>query len=247
MKHGVQIEHKVQTTSAKVPGILLISGILSSVIYVIANIVTAMLYEGYSPVSQTVSELSAIGAPTRLLWVAMMVVYSMLVIAFGWGVWKSADAGNKPLRIAGALLIGNAILGLFWPPMHQREALAAGGGTWTDTMHIVFTFVTVPIMISIIGFAAAALKKGFRIYSIITVLILLAAGILTGIDGPKISENLPTPFIGVWERINIGAYMVWVAVLAIRLLQKQENGVNKNNYDTIKTTLKKHDKKETVK
>ena len=48
---------------------LLVSGILASLIYVVANIACAMRYEGYSSVSQTVSELSAIGAPTRTLWI----------------------------------------------------------------------------------------------------------------------------------------------------------------------------------
>jgi hypothetical protein len=33
--------------------------------------------------------------------------------------------------------------------------------------------------------------------------------------------NEPTPWIGVWERINIGVYMLWVVVLAIALLRDQ--------------------------
>jgi hypothetical protein len=30
---------------------------------------------------------------------------------------------------------------------------------------------------------------------------------------------LPTPWMGVWERINIYAYMLWVVVLATALLR----------------------------
>ena len=44
---------------------LLVSGIVSSLLYVAMNIFVAMQWEGYSSASQTVSELSAIGAPTR--------------------------------------------------------------------------------------------------------------------------------------------------------------------------------------
>lgn len=197
---------------------LLFCGILSSLLYIVANIVCAMIYEGYSAVSQTVSELSAIDAPTRPLWVKLVTIYSFLMIAFGLGVWQSA-AGNRRLRIVGGLFIANAIIGFFWPPMHQREVLAAGGGTLTDTLHIVFTFVTVPLMMLAIGFGATAFGKRFRLYSIATLVILVIAGIFTGIDGPKISEDLPTPWVGVWERINIGVYMLWVAVLAIFLLR----------------------------
>jgi hypothetical protein len=197
----------------------LVCGILSSLLYVFANIITVMLYEGYSPTSQTVSELSAIGAPTRMLWVSLMAIYSLLMMAFGWGVWQSGE-GNRRLRIVGILFIVNAIIGFFWPPMHTREVLAEGGGTISDTLHIVFTIITVPLMVLCIGLGASVFGKRFRIYSIVTLIVLIIAGSLTGADGPKISKNLPTPFIGVWERINIGVYMLWVIVFAILLLQK---------------------------
>jgi len=70
-----------------------------------------------------------------------------------------------------------------------------------------------------IGFAAAALGKRFRLYSIATILIMLVFGALTGLDAPRIAENLPTPWVGVWERINIAGYLLWVVVLAITLLR----------------------------
>jgi len=44
--------------------ILLVCGILASLLYVAMNVIGAMMYDGYSSVSQTVSELSAIGAPS---------------------------------------------------------------------------------------------------------------------------------------------------------------------------------------
>jgi hypothetical protein len=34
--------------------------------------------------------------------------------------------------------------------------------------------------------------------------------------------NLPTPLIGVWERINIGVFLLWVVMLAIALLRVQD-------------------------
>ncbi len=49
--------------------------------------------------------------------------------------------------------------------------------------------------------------------------ILVAFGVLTGIDAPRINANLPTPWIGVRERINIGVYMFWVVMLSIALLR----------------------------
>ena len=48
---------------------LLVCGVLSSLLYVAMTVLVAMQWEGYSSASQTISELSAIGAPTRSLWV----------------------------------------------------------------------------------------------------------------------------------------------------------------------------------
>ena len=198
---------------------LLICGLLSSLLYVAMNAFIPMLYPGYNIASFTVSELSAIGAPTRALWVALGTIWGLLLAAFGWGILISVRE-NRRLRVVGWLMIAQAIIGFFWPPMHQREVLAAGGATLTDTLHIAFTMVVVPLMLLQIGFGAAAFGKRFRVYYILTILILFSAGILTGIESPKLQANLPTPLIGVWERINIGVFMLWIVVLAILLLKR---------------------------
>ncbi len=207
--------------------ILLISGILSSLLYVAMNVFVPMQWESYSSASQTVSELSAVGAPTRSLWVWLASLYTVLVIAFGWGVWQSADR-NRSLRIAGGLLMAYGFIGIGWPfaPMHLREVLAAGGATASDTLHIVFTMVTVLLMLLAIGFGAAAFGNRFRLYSIVTIPILLVFGALIVPAAPRIQANLPTPLAGVWERINIGVFLLWVMVLAITLLRVQRSAAS---------------------
>jgi hypothetical protein len=209
---------------------LLVCGILSSLLYVAMNVFVAMQYEGYSSVTQTVSELSAIGAPTRPLWVVLGFVYTLLVTAFGWGIWASSNR-NRALRVVGGLVVAYGLSGGAWyfAPMHQREVLAAGGGTLTDTMHLVLAAVTVLMYLIALGFGAAALGKRFRVYSIATMALLIAFGALTGREAPGIDAGLPTPLIGVWERINIGVFLLWVVVLGIILLRAQDTALR----DTI--------------
>ncbi|TSJ47968.1 DUF998 domain-containing protein [Fluviicola chungangensis] len=202
---------------------LLICGILSSLWYVAINIFVPVLYEGYSMVSLTVSELSAIGAPTRIVWVLLCMLYPLLFAAFGWGVLQIAR-GNRALRMTGILIIGYSIFNFYWPPMHQREVIAAGQGTLTDTLHITWATITVVLMMLLMGFGAAALGKRFRVFTAVIFVVFIIFGILIGVESPGIQANLPTPYIGIWERFNIGAFMFWIMVFAIALIQRENRG-----------------------
>src|SRR5690348_9728242 len=84
--------------------ILLSCGIISTVYYFVINLIVAARWPQYSIVSQTVSELSAIGAPTRTLWISLVILYPMFYTAFGWGVLRSAK-GNRLIRTMGILIL----------------------------------------------------------------------------------------------------------------------------------------------
>jgi hypothetical protein len=202
--------------------LLFICGILSVLLYVAINVLVPRSWNDYNCTSQTVSELSAIGAPTRPIWVWLSTLYTLLLTAFACGVWKSA-ARNWPLSVAGVLMIGYGSVGILWPfvPMHIRETLAAGGATFTDTLHNALAMVTEIFYLLSLGYASRAFGKPFRLYSIVTFLGLLVFGILALLEAPGIAVNKPTPLIGIWERITIGIFLLWIAVLAITLLRKE--------------------------
>jgi uncharacterized protein DUF998 len=199
--------------------VLLSCGIFASLLYVATDILAAMRWQGYNYAGQTVSELFAIGAPTRPLIVLRGLAYCVLVIAFGLAVWKSAS-GKRALRVAGGLLAGLGVVDLTGPfaPMHLRGAER----TLTDTMHIILASTDVLFILLIMGFGANAFGKRFRLYSIGTILVVVVFGVLAGLDGPRIAANLPTPWVGVTERISIFGFMLWVMVLAITLLRDQD-------------------------
>lgn len=202
--------------------ILLLCVILSSLLY--ATMITAIQFEGYNFTSQSVSELSAIGAPTRTLWISLGITYQVLMIAFGLGVWASADHKCSLHIVARLMLFNYGVAGFLWlfASMHQREVLAEGGKTLTETLHIILVVVTVLCNLLAIGFGAAAFGKRFRFYSILTIVILLIFGALTGPAAPRIEANLPTPWFGVGERIVISGFLLWVVVLAIILLKTEK-------------------------
>ena len=81
--------------------------------------------------------------------------------------------------------------------------------------------VVVAAVFLFIGFGANAFDKRFRLYSIGTIVLLLVLGIWTSTDGPRIAANLPTPWIGVSERILIFSSLMWTVVFAVLLLRAQ--------------------------
>jgi hypothetical protein len=62
------------------------------------------------------------------------------------------------------------------------------------------------------------------VYSIATIVLLLVFGGLTFLEAPRLQANLPTPWIGLWERINISVFLLWIAVLATALLRTPNFG-----------------------
>ena len=123
--------------------ILLGCGIVSSVLYVVTDVIGTLRYPGYSYTDQQFSELTADGSPTRPLMVALNgIPYTLLVAAFAVGVWTSA-APKRAGRITGAMLLGYAAHrrgdGCDLPDEPTREVLAAGEGTLRNAMHLPVT------------------------------------------------------------------------------------------------------------
>ncbi|MES1223480.1 MAG: DUF998 domain-containing protein [Bacteroidota bacterium] len=205
---------------------LLSCGILSSLLYIAMNIFVPFYFKGYDWISQSVSELSAIEAPTRSLWVGLAMTYVLLFALFGWGVIRSF-ADNWLLNVMGWLILLYTVLNFFWPPMHLRGQER----TLTDTLHIVWTIFTILLFMLIMGFGAVALGTAFRAYTISTFVIFIVFGLLSAVQAPAVSQNLPTPLLGIWERINIGAFMLWVIVLSVVLLRRliHSNIANRGN------------------
>jgi hypothetical protein len=195
---------------------LLVCGVLASVVYVAATVAGALRWEGYSTVHQAVSELSAIDTPSRPLMVTLLLVHSVLALAFGVAVLSVAGR-NRALRVTAWMLVAIGVVDLVAPlfPMHRRGV----AGTWTDTGHIVFTVLNVLPILLAIGFGAVAFRGWVRVYSLVTLAAAILFGALAGTQGAQIAADEPTPWHGIYERIMIGSYLLWMAVLAVTLLR----------------------------
>ncbi len=196
--------------------LLFICGIISPLLYVGTDLLAGIQYEGYDFVSQAISELFAIGAPTSGLVVPLFTLYDFMVLAFAWGIWSSAG-GNRALRATALIMVVGAVNGLvLWNifPMHMRGAEA----TFTDVMHIALAGVGALLALLALWFGASAFGRRFRLYTIVTILVLIIPGSAVFFFVPQMALGEPTPWVGATERISTYAYLQWQIVLALILL-----------------------------
>jgi len=202
-----------------IPKVLLVCGILSPVLYALSDVLAGLHWEGYSFRDQTISELGAIGAPSRLLFSVLLLVVYGLMTAFGVGIWKAAG-GNRRLRVVGGLLFGLGVMALTVGQFASMRLRGTEQGL-AGAMHLVEGMVAMLMTFTAMGVAATTLGKRFRLYTIATIVLALAFGAWSGMEAPRIEAGLATPWVGVKERIFWYAYQLWFIVLALTLLRQR--------------------------
>ncbi len=187
--------------------VLLAAGPLSSLLYVVVtDVLAASRWEGYRRSEQMVSELFAVGSPSRDVLAPFTWVYTVLFTAFGLGVWGSVG-GNRALRIAGVLLTAYGL----WNIMGALFPLALEDDT-SIPMHNLATNVQLALMVAAMCFVAAGFHGRIRVYSIVSLVVSALMGMVAFMAAPG-----PNLVLGIGERISIGAFLLWAGVLAVAL------------------------------
>ena len=198
---------------------LLTCGIASSITYFAMDIIGSLRWDGYSYLDQTVSELAAISAPSRPIAAALGMFYNLLLLPFAAGVaashFRRGSARVTAVSLAGIGLAG--FIAAFFP-IQMR-----GAGAWTinETMHVTLTSITVGFILVAMVSALRVNGPRFFIYTVVTIAVMMTGGAVSGAMGRALAENLPTPWMGVAERVCIFSYLVWVMALALVLLRQR--------------------------
>lgn len=198
---------------------LLACGLWSSLLYVATDLMAASWYAGYSIVDQNYSELLATGAPTRRSMILVSIAYNLLVAVFAAGIWTSARP-KRTARITGAVMAGYAALSLVTPLFFQMDMRGAEA-TSRGSLHGPMTAVMSLFILLSMGFGAFLLGRRFKLYSFTTIGIVIIFGVLTGLQAPRLGQGQATPWMGLTERVNIYATMIWFAALAIGLMKAE--------------------------
>lgn len=206
--------------SISIRKMFLLGGFYSAIFYVVTDIIASLSYPGYSIADQNYSELLATGAPTRQWLLISSYVYNFLIAAFAITVWKTYSSSNLN-RITGAIILGYAILSMVTPLFFQMDMRGADP-TPRGSLHPPMTAIMSFFIVLSIGFGAFLLNRSFRIYSFITIAIVIIFGLLTSAQIPQLAAGQVTPWMGLTERVNIYLTMLWFGTFSLGLLKKEE-------------------------
>jgi len=199
--------------------ILIYCGIAAPVLYVITAIVGAAVRNDYSHIVNAISELISNGAPNKAILDIVFNIYNALLLAFAIGAFYALKNSPRFCRIAMGLLIGIQILSFSWGffPMDPMGSQATFAGTMHNVLGGIVALATI-IMPLLMGLGLRQMDgfQGYVKYSFISSAIIFVSG-LTGV----ILAGQGIHLFGLFERITIGTYELWLFVTALNLLKTE--------------------------
>lgn len=196
-----------------------ILGIFGAVIYAVAVIIGGMIRSDYSPISDTISALTSAGAPNQILMDILFGLYNLAFIGFGIGAFLDQDFNNtKKYKAATSMISIIGVLGLLMLVFTQDVPVT--NVTTNGTIHVILaglSAILTMLAILLIGLTFWGNKqtKPFAIYSFLSLAVILASGMLGAIS---IGNN--NGYGGLFERITIGAFILWAAIFAYMAIKK---------------------------
>lgn len=199
--------------------LLFYCGIFGPIIFLLNDIIGSIITPGFSPIINAVSELTQAGSENALLLSTLFLIAAIMLMVFGIGIVVHYKFEHSKLIFFGGIFI--ILLGLFSALSGTVFPMDPFGGeaTFAGNMHIILTglnIILVVLAIPMIGIGFNRVKqwKSFRLYSIITVLVMIIFGASTSV---LIMNNIE--MLGLFERITIYAYQLWIFTLAFLLIK----------------------------
>ena len=198
----------------------MLAGVVAPTVYVAAVVIGGWLTPGYSHVAGPVSALIMRDAPAAWALDPLFTVYNALLIVFAVGLREAfRERGAAIGLVAPTLLAIAGLVGMLtvFYPMDPIGVPLTRGGAMRNWLAGVASVATVLAVL----FIALRLRRNpawrrFVGYSLISLIVIVFTG---GLAAALAAH--PSPVMGLWERITIGAFLQWVLVLGLILVGRR--------------------------
>lgn len=195
-------------------------GLLTPFWLLIGVAVTGALYPGYSHIDQAMSELGALGAPTHEI-SPLINNYPLgvLFIAFGLAVYATFKQ-SWPAKASGALITLHGLASFATGYFSCDVACGLENPSTSQSLHNLaglVMFLSLVLASALWTYLALQLlnRRGFAFFSLACTVAALA---VLPLMGAAVESGQG---FGLYQRINYGASLLWVAGLAWVLLRRQ--------------------------
>ncbi|HEX7467413.1 MAG TPA: DUF998 domain-containing protein [Methanobacterium sp.] len=191
-------------------------GIVGPLVYILAVIIGGAIRNDYSALYNAISELTMANAPNKLLLDVLFGIYNIFLLIFGLSAYFDTSINNKKFKVSALMLVIIGFLGLSVLIFTQDPRGAPA--TLHGTLHILLSGITAALTIISIFIAGVSFRKysnlkGFSWYSYITAIFIFISG---GLGAASLANN--GPYGGLFERITIFLFMIWVIILSYIIL-----------------------------
>jgi hypothetical membrane protein len=185
-------------------------GIAAVALYVGTTILGGVLDPQYSHVRNAVSELTGSTAPDRALLAPLYIGYNLVMLGFGYALFRAAGSGIL-FPVAVVLFTIAALSGIGQVTVFRMDSIGDTPST-AGAGHLVLAGVSSLLCLAIailygIAFRGVPALRRLSRYSFAT-----AAGLV--LTAPLAVGSIGTDVMGLFERITIGVFMLWIVVVS---------------------------------
>ena len=194
-------------------------GVTAPLLYAGAVILGGALWPQYSHLKDPISLLASDGAPDALMMNVLFAVYDIVLTLFGLTWWFAGRRSRRPISAVLLSVIG--ILGLLM--FFFRQDASGTDMTTTGLVHIVLAAaMSLLTMVAILLRGRTELhgRPGAALFSFASLAVVFVTG---GLAAMSIARHWS--YGGVFERLTIGAFLLWVLVEAIMLANRAKPAV----------------------
>jgi len=197
-------------------------GVISFLFYAAAVVFSPMAYPGYNWMAQAVSDLSAVNAPSRMLWIQLASLYGSCGIVCIMAVCIFIqDRFSRVLRMGIYCFAAMKWVSLIGYSMFPLLESGVNGTSFQDRMHLVVTilvviFSIISLVLIMIGGYREKTYHSLAIWATIALLFMFLGSIGVGI--------VSSQYFGIPERFSVFAATGFNMILGLYLF----NGFNQN-------------------